>query len=105
MSSSLAATIQALAKERGMSITALADKIGVNRKTLYAALHGNPRLSNLQRIADGLGVRLSDVIALSEDVEEATEGKCQKCGGTGMTDSGGVQPWGEPILIPCDCER
>lgn len=31
-------------------------------------------------------------------------GKCQKCSGTGMTDSGGVQPWGEPILIPCDCE-
>jgi|GEM_PF-2555545 len=75
MSSSLAATIQALAKERGMSITALADKLGVNRKTLYSALHGNPRLSNLQRIADGLGVRLSDVIAISEDVEEETEGK------------------------------
>ena len=28
---------------------------------------------------------------------------CQKCGGTGMADSGGVQPWGEPIEIPCDC--
>ncbi len=28
---------------------------------------------------------------------------CPKCGGTGMADSGGVQPWGEPIEIPCDC--
>lgn len=28
---------------------------------------------------------------------------CSKCGGTGMADSGGVQPWGEPIEIPCDC--
>lgn len=29
--------------------------------------------------------------------------KCQKCNNTGMADSGGVQPWGEPILIECDC--
>lgn len=28
---------------------------------------------------------------------------CPKCGDTGMADSGGVQPWGEPILIECDC--
>lgn len=28
---------------------------------------------------------------------------CQKCGGTGEQDSGGVQPWGEGINIPCDC--
>lgn len=28
---------------------------------------------------------------------------CPKCHGTGMTDSGGTQPWGEPIEIPCDC--
>lgn len=26
-----------------------------------------------------------------------------KCNDTGMADSGGVQPWGEPILIECDC--
>lgn len=29
--------------------------------------------------------------------------KCQKCGDTGMADSGGTQPWGEPTLIDCDC--
>nr|WP_318375397.1 hypothetical protein [Enterobacter sp.] len=28
---------------------------------------------------------------------------CPKCGDTGMADSGGVQPWGEPIEMPCDC--
>ncbi|WP_256124763.1 DUF551 domain-containing protein [Cronobacter malonaticus] len=28
---------------------------------------------------------------------------CPKCGNTGLADSGGVQPWGEPILIDCDC--
>ncbi|HFH2861806.1 TPA: hypothetical protein ACGJ09_004129 [Pseudomonas aeruginosa] len=30
--------------------------------------------------------------------------KCVKCGGTGEADSGGVHPWGEPVLISCDCE-
>lgn len=30
---------------------------------------------------------------------------CQKCNGTGMADSGGTQPWGEPIEIECDCRH
>lgn len=30
---------------------------------------------------------------------------CQKCKGTGSADSGGTQPWGEQILIPCDCQH
>ena len=68
---SLSATIQTLAKERGLSISGLADKMGVNRKTLYSCIHGNPRLSSLQGIADALNVRLSDVIAIAEDVERA----------------------------------
>lgn len=29
---------------------------------------------------------------------------CEKCKGTGSADSGGVHPWGEAILIPCDCQ-
>ncbi|WP_456868274.1 hypothetical protein [Galbibacter sp. BG1] len=28
---------------------------------------------------------------------------CEKCGGTGKCDSGGFQPWGQPIFIECDC--
>lgn len=28
---------------------------------------------------------------------------CPKCGGTGLADSGGTHPWGEPIYIECDC--
>ncbi|EMA1800137.1 hypothetical protein SD377_000739 [Cronobacter turicensis] len=28
---------------------------------------------------------------------------CQKCGNTGLADSGVVHPWGDPILIDCDC--
>jgi len=28
---------------------------------------------------------------------------CPECHGTGLRDSGGVQPWGEPIFVTCDC--
>lgn len=28
---------------------------------------------------------------------------CEKCNGTGQMDSGGTQPWGEKILVECDC--
>lgn len=27
--------------------------------------------------------------------------KCPECGGIGVVDSGGVQPWGEFIDVPC----
>jgi len=30
---------------------------------------------------------------------------CPKCNDTGMMDSGGTQPWGEPIEIECDCRQ
>jgi hypothetical protein len=30
---------------------------------------------------------------------------CPECKGTGMADSGGVHPWGEPAMIPCGCDR
>ncbi|WP_336281130.1 hypothetical protein [Cronobacter dublinensis] len=39
-------------------------------------------------------------VALRERAEPVV---CPKCGNTGLADSGGVQPWGEPILIECDC--
>lgn len=29
--------------------------------------------------------------------------QCKKCGGTGDADSGGIHPWGETAMVPCDC--
>lgn len=34
---------------------------------------------------------------------EIIRGCCPECQGTGVRDSGGVHPWGEPISVPCDC--
>jgi hypothetical protein len=28
---------------------------------------------------------------------------CPECKGTGLRDSGGVYPWGEAIMLACDC--
>ncbi|WP_171965815.1 hypothetical protein [Cronobacter sakazakii] len=46
---------------------------------------------------------LGELLALRKEREKAEPVVCQKCGNTGLADSGGVQPWGEPILIECDC--
>jgi hypothetical protein len=36
---------------------------------------------------------------------ESQEPKCEWCDGTGIVDSGGTQPWGEAINIPCRCQH
>lgn len=38
-----------------------------------------------------------------QEEEARQEDVCPACNNTGMTDSGGTQPWGEAILIPCHC--
>ncbi|WP_199785130.1 hypothetical protein [Cronobacter sakazakii] len=45
----------------------------------------------------------TELLALRKERERAEPVVCPKCGNTGLADSGGVQPWGEPILIECDC--
>ncbi|HDK7393084.1 TPA: DUF551 domain-containing protein [Cronobacter sakazakii] len=44
-----------------------------------------------------------ELLALRKEREKEESAVCPKCGNTGLADSGGVQPWGEPILIECDC--
>ena len=46
---------------------------------------------------------LRDVIRELLALRERTEPVCPKCQGTGLADSGGFQPWGEPIEVDCDC--
>jgi len=47
-----------------------------------------------------------DIESIARELQQyraAAEPVCPKCGGTGMADSGGFYPWGEPIFIECDC--
>ncbi|MBS4469264.1 hypothetical protein KHP29_21445 [Cronobacter sakazakii] len=53
-----------------------------------------------QELETELAIARVALLALRERAEPVV---CPKCGNTGLADSGGVQPWGEPILIECDC--
>ncbi|WP_313447661.1 hypothetical protein [Atlantibacter hermannii] len=46
---------------------------------------------------------LASALRELQQYRSAAEPVCPKCGGTGMADSGGFYPWGEPIFIECDC--
>lgn len=52
--------------------------------------------------ADGLAMD-NELFAIALASLESEAVVCPKCNGTGMTDSGGVYPWGEGIVVPCDC--
>ncbi|MBN0698453.1 hypothetical protein JTM09_35600, partial [Pseudomonas aeruginosa] len=85
--------------------------------TFLMLMKGGERLLDLcTKDGEFIGVSLNDMkdvfdwmvtharIAPDQAALAQPSPKCVKCGGTGEADSGGVHPWGEPVLIPCDCE-
>ncbi len=62
------------------------------------AIH-NGKSEKARQRCEGWNACLAEVQRLNDTAQP----KCQKCGDTGMADSGGTQPWGEQILIECDC--
>ncbi|EPJ4169905.1 hypothetical protein R2538_004777 [Citrobacter freundii] len=48
-------------------------------------------------------LRIGDKLYRHPKEWQSKQMSCPKCNDTGMADSGGVQPWGEPILIECAC--
>lgn len=78
----------------------------MNKLTADKARH---ILAGLKENAEYAGPSIRDeymmqALEIALPVLEQQESQCQKCAGTGMADSGGNQPWGEPILIECDCQ-
>lgn len=43
--------------------------------------------------------------AFADRVPWEGQPSCLECSDTGMADSGGFQPWGEPILVTCACSN
>jgi probable addiction module antidote protein len=66
----IAAALGSVARARGM--TELAEKTGLNRQALYAALsaNGNPTLDTVMRIAHALGIELRAVAAGADSPSE-----------------------------------
>ena len=54
-----------LCKEAGINQTELADKIGLSRAGLSKAINGNPTISTLEKIADALGVPVTELFEKS----------------------------------------
>lgn len=57
----LALNLRRLTELRGISLAAVADRSGIDRRELFAVLAGevDPDLDWLNKLADGLGVRLA----------------------------------------------
>jgi transcriptional regulator with XRE-family HTH domain len=53
--------IDRLLKERKLSKTDIAKKMGLSRESLYRILSGNPTLENIHKLANALGVSVSDL--------------------------------------------
>ena len=53
--------INEILKEKDMSMTDLAKKVGINRVNLYTSLNGNPTYSRLKEVADALGVGIEEL--------------------------------------------
>jgi transcriptional regulator with XRE-family HTH domain len=53
--------IKEICRDKGITITALAQKIGVKQVSLSRAIHGKPNIETLERIAAALGVPIADL--------------------------------------------
>lgn len=65
-----------LCKQKGITQKDLAEKIGMTPVGLAKAANGNPTFETLGKIADGLGVPVSELI----DEPKAGNFTCPKCG-------------------------
>ena len=68
--------IKEVAKQKGVSINELADKLGISRITLHAQMNGNPTIETLGKIATALEVPITDLF----EQPKTNVFHCPKCG-------------------------
>lgn len=89
---------------------ALLDELERNQQYIKSRDQENEDIAlTVGKLRVGLEAKDSTIAAQQHEIRmllNALEEKtCQKCNDTGMADSGGTQPWGEPIEIECDCSQ
>lgn len=52
--------IKEVIKSKGFTLQEIADGLGVTKMSISSRINGNPSLSNLQEIADFIGVKMKD---------------------------------------------
>ena len=70
--------IKEVIKEKGMTITELADKMGINRVNLSNMVNGNPTVETLNKIADALEVSVTELFEQSKTGTVSLS--CPHCG-------------------------
>jgi len=60
--------VKELCRQRGIQLKDLAQKMGIAPESLSRAIKGNPQLSTITSIADNLGVSISELFAVKEQI-------------------------------------
>lgn len=61
--------IKEVIKQRGYTITSLAEKMGINRVNLSNMINGNPTVETLCKIADALDVPVTELFRQGMSIE------------------------------------
>ncbi|HGN8812294.1 hypothetical protein ACK8QK_12855 [Citrobacter portucalensis] len=91
---------QALREEFQFMQDNYSDPADHDRQVIYIAAEA--LLDELEAKDSTIAAQQHEIRMLLNAIEEKP---CPKCNDTGMADSGGTQPWGEPIEIECDCRQ
>ena len=70
--------IKDVIKEKGMTITELAEKMGINRVNLSNMVNGNPTVETLNKIADAIGCPVTELFG--QPNKDALTINCPHCG-------------------------
>ena len=69
--------VKEVCKSKGMTITSLAERLGIKQESLSRAINGNPTIETLEKIANALQVPISELFEQpGNDVIN-----CPYCGG------------------------
>ena len=68
--------VKKICKDKGLTITQLAERLNIKQESLSRAINGNPTLETLEKIAAALNVPLSDLF----DELKGNVFRCPACG-------------------------
>lgn len=68
MKYNLSNRVKELCRQRGIQLKDLAQKMGIAPESLSRAINGNPQLSTITSIADNLGISISELFAVKEQI-------------------------------------